>query len=134
MIVTIFVELSVISNQDLAHIPKETIKPWGRELLWARTDTYAAKILEIFAGHRLSLQHHEHKEETIRVQSGTLELVLENDNGELRHQRLSHGACAHILPGRRHRFIAVTDVVLFEVSTTQLDDVVRHCDDYGRAS
>lgn len=111
-----------------------TQKPWGRELLWAKTDAYAAKILEISAGHRLSLQHHVEKEETIRVQSGTLELVLENDAGVLEQQRMVAGESAHIRPGRRHRFVAVTDVVLMEVSTTQLDDVVRHSDDYGRAA
>ena len=108
------------------------LKPWGRELLWAHTPTYAAKVLEIRAGQRLSLQHHECKEETIRLLQGQLVLTLEDEHGELQERLLLPGDSAHILPGRRHRFEARGFVRLVEVSTTELQDVVRHEDDYGR--
>lgn len=107
-------------------------KPWGHEEVWAETDAYLGKILVIRAGHRLSLQHHVHKEETIRVLSGVLTLELEDDHGVLRTTQLQPGDCAHIQPGRRHRFGAAVDCQLVEVSTAFPDDVVRHVDDYGR--
>lgn len=107
-------------------------KPWGHEEIWAETDAYLGKLLFIRAGHRLSLQHHVQKEETIRVSTGTMRLELEDDEGELRSLELGPGQSAHIAPGRRHRFEALTDVELYEVSTAFPDDVVRHSDDYGR--
>jgi len=108
-------------------------KPWGHEEIWAKTDRYVGKVLVINQGHRLSLQHHEQKEETIRVTQGILELELEDDQGVLQTHRLEPGMTAHIAPLRRHRMTAITDVHVYEVSTTELDDVVRHSDDYGRA-
>ncbi|MCP4804123.1 MAG: cupin domain-containing protein [Proteobacteria bacterium] len=107
-------------------------KPWGHEEIWAETSEYLGKILVIRAGRRLSLQHHVHKEETIRVLSGVLRLDLEDDDGVLQTRDLEPGASAHILPGRRHRFGAVQDCELVEVSTAFPNDVVRHVDDYGR--
>ena len=108
-------------------------KPWGHEEIWAETAHYVGKMLFVRAGRRLSLQHHERKEETLRVQSGELELELEDDQGFLQKSRKKAGESWHIAPGRRHRFTAITDVELCEVSTTELDDVVRHEDDYGRS-
>ncbi len=107
-------------------------KPWGHEEIWAETEDYLGKVLVIRAGHRLSLQHHVVKDETIRVEEGDLDLVLEDDRGQLQTRRLGPGQSARILPGRRHRFVAVTDCRLYEVSTPHVDDVVRHEDDYGR--
>lgn len=117
----------------VASSPEVEPKPWGREVIWAKTPVYAAKILEIRAGQRLSLQHHAVKEETIRVLSGRLLLQLEDDEGILRTWTLLPGDSAHIKPGRRHRFEALDFVRLVEVSTPELEDVVRHEDDYGRA-
>jgi mannose-6-phosphate isomerase len=107
-------------------------KPWGHEEIWAKTDRYVGKILAIEKGHRLSLQHHEQKDETIRVETGILDLELEDSGGTLHVHRLTPGMSAHIAPGRKHRMTAVTDVKVLEVSTPELDDVVRHSDDYGR--
>ena len=107
-------------------------KPWGHEEIWAETDRYVGKLLHIQAGHRLSLQHHEVKDETIRMLTGTMHLELENMAGEIEKITMEPGMTAHIAPMRKHRMEAVTDVVLIEVSTTELDDVVRHQDDYGR--
>lgn len=108
-------------------------KPWGHEEIWAETPRYLGKILRILAGQRLSLQLHRQKDEAIYVLRGTLRLTLENDAGELEVRDLGPGASAHIAPGRRHRFEAVSDCELCEVSSPELEDVVRLQDDYGRA-
>lgn len=111
------------------HVPK----PWGSEQLWASTNSYAAKLLTITEGHRLSLQYHREKEESILVLSGRLRLHLEDDHGEMALAVLGPGQFRRVPPGRRHRFEAVTDVEVVEVSSPQLDDVVRLEDDYDRA-
>lgn len=112
---------------------RQVEKPWGHEEIWAETNRYVGKLLVVRAGHRLSLQHHVSKDETIRVSRGTLVLSLEGDDGQLQELRLGPGQAARIPPGRRHRMHAITDVEILEVSTPELDDIVRHEDDYGRA-
>ena len=107
-------------------------KPWGYELRWAITDRYLGKLIHINAGHKLSLQYHVQKDETIFVQSGRLDLVLEDETGTVETHRLGPGMSARVKPGRRHRFVAVDDVDLFEVSSPEIDDVVRLEDAYGR--
>ena len=108
-------------------------KPWGYELRWAITDRYLGKLIHVNAGHSLSLQYHVQKDETIYIQSGTLDLVLEDDSGVVGTHRLTQGMSARVRPGRRHRFVAVEDTDLFEVSSPEIDDVVRLEDAYGRA-
>ncbi|MFT5680001.1 MAG: mannose-6-phosphate isomerase [Myxococcota bacterium] len=112
---------------------KRVEKPWGHEEIWAETADYVGKVLVIKQGHRLSLQHHIVKEETIRIASGIMELELESAEGVLESHTLHPGESHHIAPGRRHRMYAVTDCEVYEVSTPHLSDVVRHQDDYGRA-
>ncbi|MEK6578693.1 MAG: cupin domain-containing protein [Bdellovibrionota bacterium] len=107
-------------------------KPWGYELIWAKTSVYVGKVLHIKKGHKLSLQYHREKEETIYVSSGKMTLVIEDENGKMQEILLAVGDAHHILPGRKHRMIAVEDCDVFEVSTPQLDDVVRLEDSYGR--
>jgi quercetin dioxygenase-like cupin family protein len=107
-------------------------KPWGYELIWAKTDQYVGKILHIRKGHKLSLQYHREKEETILLYSGKMNLIFEDDHGQLQDIPLTAGEAHHIPPGKKHRMIAVEDCDVFEVSTTQLDDVVRLEDGYGR--
>lgn len=107
-------------------------KPWGHELLFARTDGYAGKLLFIRAGHQLSLQYHRQKEETIFVHAGRMRFVFEEEPGRLVEIEMGPGEAHHIPPGRQHRMIAVEDCTLFEVSTPELDDVVRLEDSYGR--
>ena len=107
-------------------------KPWGYELIWATTKDYVGKILHINKGHQLSLQYHRIKEETILVSSGKMTLVFENEKGEMQEILLVAGEAHHIPTGRKHRMIAVEDCEVFEVSTPQLDDVVRLEDGYGR--
>jgi mannose-6-phosphate isomerase-like protein (cupin superfamily) len=110
---------------------KRVDKPWGYELRFIRTDRYAGKVLFIRAGRQLSLQYHEVKDEAFLVHEGTLELVL-GRGGEQRVEKLGPGESRHLAPGTIHRFRAVTDCTLFEVSTPELTDVVRLEDDFGR--
>ena len=107
-------------------------KPWGFELIWAHTDRYAGKLLVVETGKRLSLQLHEVKEESIYVAAGKLLLYLENDEGDVVTREMGPGEHSHIPVGRRHRFEAIERVEIVEVSTPELDDVVRIEDDYGR--
>lgn len=108
-------------------------KPWGHELIWAETKDYVGKILHIKKGHKLSLQYHQIKEETVMVYSGKMILVFENEAGQLEEIPLSAGEAHHIPVGKKHRMIGVEDCDVFEVSTPHLDDVVRIEDGYGRA-
>lgn len=103
-------------------------KPWGFEIIWAKTDRYVGKILHINKSHRLSRQYHEKKEETIRVLSGILTLEI---NGVI--SDVLPGYTCHIVPGMIHRMSAkAEDVEVLEVSTPELEDVVRIEDDYMR--
>jgi mannose-6-phosphate isomerase len=108
-------------------------KPWGYEVRWAITDRYLGKILHIDAGEALSLQYHEQKDESLLVVKGALDLELDDANGELLKHRLEVGDTVHVRPGQRHRMTAVEDTDIFEVSTPEIDDVVRLEDRYGRA-
>jgi mannose-6-phosphate isomerase len=107
-------------------------KPWGYELIWAKSDGYVGKVLHINRGHKLSLQYHRQKEETMLLYSGRMILVFENDLGDLEEIPLAAGDAHHIPVGRKHRMIALEECDVFEVSTPQLDDVVRLEDGYGR--
>ena len=107
-------------------------KPWGYELIWAHTERYVGKVLVIEAGKRLSLQRHEVKDESIYVLSGRLRLLLEDDAGEVRTEELGPGDHRRVETGRIHRYEAIERVEIMEVSTPELDDVVRLEDDYGR--
>ncbi|GIV95360.1 MAG: hypothetical protein KatS3mg057_0017 [Herpetosiphonaceae bacterium] len=111
---------------------KRVEKPWGHEIWWAQTDRYVGKILHINAGHRLSLQYHRVKDETLYMQNGEMDLELENDSGEMETIRMRPGDVRHIKTGRKHRMTAITDCDVFEVSTPEVDDVVRIEDVYGR--
>ena len=107
-------------------------KPWRHELIWAHTDRYVGKVLHIKKGESLSYQYHVVKDETIRLLTGLLEMDIETD-GERGKLRLTPGQCLHITPGMKHRMIALEDCDVLEVSTPELDDVVRLEDRYGRA-
>ena len=113
---------------DIQRVPK----PWGYELIFARTGRYVGKILHVDQGHSLSLQYHEVKEETLFVVRGELKLTIEHD-GDRRELALREGEAFHIPPRMIHRMEAIVDTDLAEVSTPELDDVVRLEDRYGRA-
>jgi mannose-6-phosphate isomerase len=112
--------------------PRRVDKPWGNEFIWALTDRYCAKVITIDTGRRLSLQYHERKDEWVLVLEGRLRLHLEDDAGELLPHELGPGEGLHVPVGRKHRFEAIETVRLVEVSSPEIDDVVRIEDDYGR--
>ncbi len=107
--------------------PKIVDKPWGREVWYAHTDRYAGKILEVDAGHILSLQKHVVKHETLYLQSGRMRFTLGEGTFEW-----TPGEVVEIPPDTIHRMEALEDSVILEVSTPELDDVVRLEDRYGR--
>jgi quercetin dioxygenase-like cupin family protein len=106
-------------------------KPWGHELIWAHTDKYVGKILHINAGESLSLQYHNVKDETVHLLSGNL-IYRVHLKGEMRDVHLAIGDSFRLTPGTVHQMEAVTDCDILEVSTPELDDVVRLTDRYGR--
>ncbi|MFQ6082715.1 MAG: cupin domain-containing protein [Candidatus Aminicenantia bacterium] len=112
---------------------KKINKPWGYEIIFAQTDSYVGKILKIYAGHRLSYQYHNIKEETIYLQEGKMKLIVEKE-GKKEEKQLAKGDSYHLSPKTKHRMEAIEDCLIFEVSTPHLDDVVRLEDDYGRLS
>lgn len=124
------------------HIPKIVEKPWGREIWYADQAAYAGKVLEVKQGRRLSLQYHERKTETLYLLSGKVLLTFRAiASGETPAVSLVTPADQCVwLPGRAlhvpvrtiHRFEALEDSVLLEVSTPDLTDVVRLQDDFSR--
>lgn len=108
-------------------------KPWGHELIFAVTDKYVGKVLHIKKGEALSLQFHRKKDETIHIQKGKIEFhVAPGPDLPLEHLVLGEGQSFHIKPGTVHRMSALEDTDILEVSTPELDDVVRLEDRYGR--
>lgn len=122
--------------------PKIVLKPWGREIWYAEQAAYAGKVLEISAGKRLSLQYHERKTETLYLLSGrvivTFRPMVAGETPDAATVSAEHehtweaGQALHIPSHTIHRFAAVTDTVLLEVSTSDLTDVVRLQDDFAR--
>ena len=106
-------------------------KPWGYELHWAKTDRYVGKLIHVNAGHALSLQYHNLKDETIYLHSGKLLFEIE-EGGELKKREMLPGERVHVTPKTVHRMTAIEDSDIFEVSTPELHDVVRLEDRYGR--
>ena len=115
-------------HRNVQRVPK----PWGYELIFAKTGKYVGKILHINRNETLSLQYHEMKEETLYVVRGELKLTIES-NGDRRVLALRAGEAFHIPPRLIHRMEAVEDTDVAEVSTTELEDVIRLEDRYGRA-
>jgi len=108
-------------------------KPWGYELIFAHTDRYVGKILHINPGEALSLQYHQIKDETLHLLQGRYELEVEEDGEMVRHQ-MEPGDTYHIPVNTRHRMTTTGESCdILEVSTPELDDVVRIEDRYGRA-
>jgi mannose-6-phosphate isomerase-like protein (cupin superfamily) len=118
------------SGRELViHVPK----PWGHETIWARTDRYVGKILHINAGYELSVQYHNRKDETIYLLSGDIVYRVQREGDDILDDvKLKIGESYRITPGTIHQIIARTDCDVLEVSTPELDDVVRLSDKYGR--
>ncbi len=107
-------------------------KPWGYEFIWAETEHYVGKLLHIEQDQQLSYQYHERKDETIHVLSGRVLLEVAEANGPRRRVELGVGQSFHIPPGTRHRMTGTETCEIMEVSTPEVDDVVRLEDRYGR--
>jgi mannose-6-phosphate isomerase-like protein (cupin superfamily) len=119
----------VSGRSDVTIVPK----PWGHEVIWAHTERYVGKILHIKAGHALSVQYHNRKDETVYLLSGEMIYWVKLDgDDELRDMKLKMGDAFRITPGTVHYMEAVTDCDVLEASTPELDDVVRLKDRYGR--
>ena len=112
--------------------PRRVEKPWGWELVWAEADAYAGKLLFVRAGESLSLQYHEAKDESWLVQEGRARLELGGVGDELETIEITAGEAFRFRPRTVHRVTAIEDTLVVEVSTTQLGDVVRLEDKYGR--
>ena len=108
-------------------------KPWGYELHWAVTDRYIGKLIHINGGEALSLQYHRLKDEFQYVVKGIVEVEIGDSDAQLTKLRMQAGDTLHITPGTRHRLTALENTEIFEVSTPEMDDVVRLEDRYGRA-
>lgn len=114
---------------EVRHVPK----PWGHETIWAANELYVGKILHIKAGHRLSVQYHNVKDETVYLLSGTLKYWMQLEGSDtLCDVHLTVGQAYRVTPGTIHSMEAVTDCDVLEASTPHLDDVVRLEDAYGR--
>lgn len=120
---------AVFDRGEVTRIPK----PWGYELIWGKTDRYVGKVLHVNTGESLSLQYHEMKDETLLVIRGKVRLDLQHED-EKRTVILEVGQAFHIPPRLIHRIEALEEADIIEASTTELDDVVRLEDRYGRVS
>jgi mannose-6-phosphate isomerase len=119
--------------------PTRVEKPWGYELHWAKTDRYVGKLIHVNAGHALSLQYHNQKDETIFLWTGRMLFEIAEGHegtagGPLTAREMKPGEAVHVTPKTVHRMTAITDCDIFEVSTPELHDVVRLEDRYGRRS
>ena len=119
-------------SENLKAPVHKTDKPWGYELLWAKTGQYVGKILFVKKGEALSLQYHREKEETLFIESGECWIETGPNEKELTKTLYRPGDVFHIPAQTLHRLTAVSDTRIFEVSTPQLSDVVRLEDRYGR--
>ena len=120
---------AIAGRVAIKHVPK----PWGHETIWAYTDRYVGKILHINAGHELSVQYHNKKDETVYLLSGKISYRVRREGSEtLDDMQLNVGESFRVTPRTVHQMVAVTDCDVLEVSTPELDDVVRLTDKYGR--
>lgn len=123
-----------MSKEQWVREVRRVDKPWGHEEIFALVDgKFCGKAIHVSAGHALSLQYHERKEETIAIQSGRALLEIGSDEAALESFELLAGESVHLTAGTRHRITAIEDIVMLEASTTELLDVVRLEDRYGRA-
>ena len=122
-----------MSKSDWVSAVRRVDKPWGHEEVFAFVEgKFCGKAIHVMQGHSLSLQYHELKEETISVQSGRLRVEVGRHEDDLEEFELGPGESIHLRPLTRHRVTALDDTVMLEASTTELTDVVRLEDRYGR--
>jgi mannose-6-phosphate isomerase len=125
---------NLLDLDRFAHGVERIEKPWGHEIVFAHTDRYCGKVIFVRKGEQLSLQFHRQKDEVIYVHEGRIELEIGDPGGALDVEVVGPGKAFRIAPGVVHRWLALEDAVVLEVSTPELEDVVRLEDRYGRAS
>jgi len=113
---------------------KIVTKPWGKEEWIELNDKYCFKRICIKSGYKTSLQYHEKKKETNYIISGEGEMWLENEKGIIEKNIIKPGDCVTIEPLIKHRIVALTDIIFHEVSTPEVDDVIRVDDDNNRGN
>ena len=125
--------VALLTSTSAVHRPSIVERPWGHEEIFALVEgKFCGKVLHVRAGHALSLQYHRQKEEVISVLQGTARVEIGDSVDSLVELELHEGDAVHLPPGLIHRVVAVSDLVLLEASSTELDDVVRLADEYGR--
>lgn len=118
--------------------PLKVEKPWGWEKwleLWENPETgrgYCVKLIFLRANEKSSLQYHQRKVETQYIINGRAEISLEDERGQIKKINLGTGEFLTVVSGKRHRVVALTDLTLLEVSTPEVDDVIRIHDNYDR--
>jgi len=113
--------------------PQQIEKPWGHELILEHNERFVIKRIFIVAGHRSSLQSHEHKREWVRVEAGSIEVTMGEDLESLETRVLATGEVYRVPPRHIHRVLALEDATVLEVASPPSDeDIVRYSDDYGR--
>jgi mannose-6-phosphate isomerase-like protein (cupin superfamily) len=122
-----------VGNEDHEFDVRRIEKPWGHELVWALTDRYCGKILFVAAGEALSLQFHRRKDESWYVLEGSAQVELGGVGEEPAARVVGPGEALRLPAGTVHRVTALSDTRILEVSTPEIDDVVRIDDRYGRA-
>ena len=111
----------------------QIIKPWGYEIILTESGLpYVGKILHIEAGKRLSLQIHDAKKETGCLVNGRCNLIIENEAGELETREMEKQKGYTININQKHRYSAITDCDIYEVSTPEIGITYRLEDDYAR--
>lgn len=123
---------NLLDLDRFAHHVEKVDKPWGHELVFAHTDRYCGKLLYIRKGEQLSLQFHREKDEVVYLHEGRIELEIGDPGGPLDVEVVTPGRAFHLTPGVVHRWLALEDSVVLEASTSELEDVVRLEDRYGR--
>jgi CTP:phosphocholine cytidylyltransferase-like protein/mannose-6-phosphate isomerase-like protein (cupin superfamily) len=121
-----------VTEKKYINQKKIVLKPWGKEIWLELNDKYCYKRIHINSGHKTSYQFHNNKLETNFIIKGKAEVWLENDNGFVDKFIMKEGDFFTVLPPRKHRVIAITDIILQEVSTPEVDDVIRINDEFGR--
>ena len=113
---------------------RTVIKPWGKEEWVAHNEFYVLKLITLNKGYRTSLHYHDEKRETYYVERGRIVSWLEGDDGSIAKKEILPDSKVEIVPGKAHRVEALEDSYIIEVSTPQVDDVIRVEDDFGRGN
>lgn len=125
------------------HNAKVVSKPWGREvwinyekgeIVGINAKKYVLKKLYIKSGTKTSFQYHLNKVETNFLLEGRVEAWFEVQNGQIDAKELGPGSIWTIPAGTKHRIITLTDVILIEASSPEVDDVIRIEDDTCRGN